>query len=93
MNIICKMVGIRKLSYLDVKYGNKNNVTSVYEFTEDTKDNIKKIINILLFESRMDSVLVNYNNQLFVCISTDIENRKYAKKVLIYHPLGDKVEV
>ena len=46
MNIICKMVGIRKLSYLDVKYGNKNNVTSVYEFTEDTKDSIKKIINI-----------------------------------------------
>lgn len=87
------MMGIRKLSYLDVKYGNKNNHTSVYEFTEDTKDSIKKIINILLFESRMDSVLVNYNNQLFVCIPTDIENRKYAKKVLIYHPLGDKVEV
>lgn len=93
MNIICKMVGIRKLSYLDVKYGNSNTVTSIYEFTEDTKDSIKNVINNLLFENRMDNVLVNYNNQLFVCIPTDIENRKYAKKVLIYHPLGDKVEV
>lgn len=93
MNIICKMVGIRKLSYLDVKYGNSNTVTSIYEFTEESKDSIKNIINSLLFDSRMDNVLVNYNNQLFVCIPTDIENRKYTKKILIYHPLGDKVMV
>lgn len=93
MNIICKMIGIRKLSYLDVQYGNSNTITSIYEFTEETKDSIKNVISNLLFENRMDNVVVNYNNQLFVCIPTDIDTRKYVKKLLTYHPLSDKVMV
>ena len=93
MNTICKMIGIRKLSYLDVAQNTGNQRSSVYEFTENTKDSIKNIIGYLLFDNRMDNVLVNYNNQLFVCLVTDIDKREYSKKNLTYHPLGDSVSL
>jgi len=93
MNTICKMIGIRRLSYLDVAQNTGNQRSTVYEFTENTKGNIKNIIDYLLFENRMDNVLVNYNNQLFVCLSTDFDKRQYSKKNLTYHPLSNIVNI
>jgi hypothetical protein len=88
---ICKMIGLNKLGANDVAYGTKPQQTAVYEFAN--ADGIKNVINSLLFDHRMDSVLVNYNNQLFVCEVTDMNEKRYAKKVLTYHPLGDKVSL
>ena len=88
---ICKMIGLNKLGANDVAYGTKPQQTAVYEFA--SVDGIKNVINSLLFDHRMDSVLVNYNNQLFVCEVTDMNGKRYAKKMLTYHPLGDKVSL
>lgn len=88
---ICKMIGLNKLGHNDVAYGNKPQQTAVYEF--GTSDGIKGVISSLLFDHRMDSVLVNYNNQLFVCEATDLNEKRYAKKNLTYHPLSDKVSL
>ena len=97
---ICKMIGLNKLSVNDVDKSYKNpyfdpppRQTSVYEFTAESVSSIKNIINSLLFDHRMNSVLVNYNNQLFVCEVTDMTEKRYAKKVLTYHPLSDKVNL
>jgi hypothetical protein len=85
------MIGLNKLGANDVAYGTKPQQTAVYEFAN--ADGIKNVINSLLFDHRMDSVLVNYNNQLFVCEVTDMNGKRYAKKMLTYHPLGDKVSL
>jgi len=88
---ICKMIGLNKLTANDITYGNQPHQTTVYEF--GTSDGIKGVINSLLFDHRMDRVLVNYNNQLFVCEATDMNEKRYAKKNLTYHPLSDKVKL
>ena len=91
MNTICKLIGLCKLSHLDVQYGNPASKSSVYEFTEETKGSIKITIGNLLFDNQMDNVLVYYNSQLFLCIPTDISKREYSRKNLTYHPLSDMI--
>ncbi len=91
--IICKMIGIKKLTHHDVHAGISVYKDKVHEFTEEIKDSIKTVIDSLLFDDEMDSVLVNFNNRLVVCERTDVTMRQYGKKNLTYHPLSDDVKL
>ena len=89
--IVCKMIGIRRYSSLDLIYGRQPQHSQVLSITDKTaiKVNIADLIN----NQRYDSVLVNYMGELFVCEPNRNANTMYTKKALKYHPLETTVTI
>ena len=69
---------------LPIKYFDSTPKQSVFI---DTVDKIKSTITQILFDQKYDSVLVNYNNELYVCDVVSRIERTYTKNKVSYHPL------
>ena len=54
------------------------------------KEEIKPAIEVMLFEYRYNSVLVKFNNELFVCEPISATEKRYSRRKVEYHPLMDK---
>ena len=54
------------------------------------KEEIKPAIEVMLFEYRYNSVLVKFNNELFVCEPISATEKRYSRRKIEYHPLMDK---
>ena len=54
------------------------------------KEEIKPAIEVMLFEYRYNSVLVKFNNELFVCEPISATEKRYSRRKIFYHPLMDK---
>ena len=54
------------------------------------KEEIKPAIEVMLFEYRYNSVLIKYNNELFVCEPISATEKRYSRRKVEYHPLMDK---
>ena len=87
-NNICRLMGVKNVRSLDIRYNTKPVHGEAFDSnTEDIKNNIKS----LLYEQHYDSVLLNYNNTLYVCQSTGDDN--YVKRLVTYHPLQSNVGI
>jgi hypothetical protein len=89
--VICKMVGIRRYSSLDVTYGRQPQHSNVLNIIDVTT--IKKNITDLIQNQRYNSVLVNYMGELFVCEPNRNAITLYTKKALKHHPLSNQVTI
>lgn len=54
------------------------------------KEEIKPAIEVMLFEYRYNSVLVKFNNEMFVCEPISATEKRYSRRKVEYHPLMDK---
>ena len=54
------------------------------------KEEIKPAIEVMLFEYDYNSVLVKFNNELFVCEPISATEKRYSRRKIFYHPLMDK---
>ena len=54
------------------------------------KEEIKPAIEVMLFEYRYNSVLIKFNNELFVCEPISATEKRYSRRKVEYHPLMDK---
>ena len=54
------------------------------------KEEIKPAIEVMLVESRSNSVLIKFNNELFVCEPISATEKRYSRRKVEYHPLMDK---
>ena len=54
------------------------------------KEEIKPAIEVMLFEYRYNSVLVKFNNEMFVCEPISATEKRYSRRKIFYHPLMDK---
>ena len=54
------------------------------------KEEIKPAIEVMLFEYRYNSVLIKFNNELFVCEPISSTEKRYSRRKIEYHPLMDK---
>ena len=55
------------------------------------KEEIKPAIEVMLFEYRYNSVLIKFNNELFVCEPISATEKRYSRRKVEYHPLMDKL--
>lgn len=82
---------------LPIKFNNQRNVcTNVLEknehiITVDDKNDIKMNVENLLFNYKYNSVLVKFNNEFFVCEPISIDEKRYNRRKVEYHPLMDKL--
>lgn len=82
----CRLMGIKRFGSLDIRY---NTVPVHGDVVDSAVGDIKANIKQLLYEQHYDSVLLNYNNALYVCQATD--NGDYVKRLVSYHPLQSSV--
>ena len=54
------------------------------------KEEIKPAIEVMLFEYRYNSVLIKFNNEMFVCEPISATEKRYSRRKVEYHPLMDK---
>ena len=54
------------------------------------KEEIKPAIEVMLFEYQYNSVLVKFNNEMFVCEPISATEKRYSRRKVEYHPLMDK---
>lgn len=87
--VICKMVGIRRYSSVDLTYGRQPQHSDVLNLTDITT--IKSTITDLI--QSYNSVLVNYRGELFVCEPNRNATTLYTKKALKHHPLSNQVTI
>jgi len=88
---VCKMMGIRRYSSLDLTYGRKPQHSDIVNITDKTM--IKTSITDLINNQGYNSVLVNYMGELFVCEPNRNATTVYTKKALKYHPFGNQVTI
>lgn len=89
--VICKMVGIRRYSSVDLTYGRQPQHSDVLNHTDITA--IKSTITDLIQNQSYNSVLVNYKGELFVCEPNRNTTTLYTKKALKHHPLSNQVTI
>ena len=89
--VICKIVGIRRYSSLDLTYGRKPQHSEVCSITDKTL--IKSTITDMISNQGYSSILVNYMGEMFVCEPNRNVTTIYGKKALQYHPLGVQVTI
>lgn len=80
------MIGIRSIRSIDVLTKSAVKHSDVVTVTDSST--IKEQIGNLLFGCNYNSVLVNYNNELFVCQTA---GDSYVKRRVNYHPLQESV--
>ena len=54
------------------------------------KEEIKPAIEVMWFEYNYNSVLVKFNNEMFVCEPISATEKRYSRRKVEYHPLMDK---
>lgn len=82
-----KLVGIRYPNYYDVS--NKRDVPLVIVETDDSTK-LSGMINELLFnereQDRVNCVLTRWGGKMYICEPVDVENKRYDKVQINYHP-------
>jgi len=57
----------------------------------DNNEGIKPAFGRLLFDRHANSLLVNYDNKMYVIEPANRENALYVKRLVNYHPLSQLV--
>jgi hypothetical protein len=89
--VICKMIGIRRYSSLDLTYGRKPKHSEVCGITDKTL--IKPTITDMISNQGYNNILVNYMGEMFICERNRNAITVYTKKALKYHPLQNQVAI
>ena len=82
---------------LPIRFNNyRNVVTNTLENNEtiitlDDKNDIKVNIENILFNFNYNSVLIKFNNELFVCEPISVTEKRYSRRKVEYHPLMNKL--
>ena len=83
-------------SMIPIRFNNnKNIINNTLEnnetiITVDDKNDIKINIENILFNFKYNSVLVKFNNEMFVCEQISATEKRYSRRKIFYHPLMDK---
>jgi len=83
-------------SMIPIRFNNnKNIVNNILENNETIitvydKNDIKLNIENILFNFNYNSVLVKFNNEMFVCEPISATEKRYSRRKIFYHPLMDK---
>ncbi len=84
---------------IPIRFNNNRNIlTNVLEKNDEVinienKNDIKVNIEHFLFVERFNTVLINFNNELFVCEPISIDDKTYSRRKVEYHPLMNKFSV
>ena len=90
--IICKLLPLKSFGVDDIRFGNKPTINSVISLKINDELKIKNTIITLLFSQKYDSVLLNLNNNLFVCNPITSDTNNYTQDSILYHPLQKLVD-
>jgi hypothetical protein len=83
-------------SMIPIRFNNHKNVvnntleTNETIITVDDKNDIKLNVENILFNFNYNSVLIKFNNELFVCEPISATEKRYSRRKVEYHPLMDK---
>lgn len=75
----CSIVGIRWSNRSDLR------PEPYVEVVEDVLK-VRGRVEMLLFESRYNQLLLRFNDMMYVCEVSDFDHRKYCKTPIDYHP-------
>lgn len=85
MNTVCKMIPISYNKFDNVYNKIKQTIRDVINI--DDINFIKYNVECYLFDYKFDSILLKYNNELFICEPISRNDRRYSRRKISYHPL------
>jgi hypothetical protein len=58
------------------------------EIVESSQEDIKRHIDLLLFDKMYSYLLITIDKKLFICEPLNKETRQYSRREITYHPLN-----